>query len=175
MLQFLPIPPAFFSGSVPFGAKAGFIGPHLLGPGVLPISGLSRRRQTKVSVHPLPKGGGFQRQSLWSLIAMSEIPLLPGRRIDNKPSLLSQPTRRPSPSFPLSPSHPPPSPPLPTANRPKLHLGPVSSVPAPTGGFLALPQGSERPIGASPYVPRQCQQGSLGGRRTLRMPSFSHF
>ena len=72
------------------------------------------------------------------------------RRLISKPSLRTQPTSRPPPSFPLPPSHPTPSPPLPTANRPRLHLSPVSSVPAPTSGFLALPQGSERPIGALP-------------------------
>ena len=55
---------------------------------------LSRRRQIKVSgpaqltlSTPLPKGGGFQRQSLRSLIAMSEISLLPRRRIISKPKL----------------------------------------------------------------------------------------
>ena len=80
---------------------------------------------------------------------MSEISLLPGGVLITSQGYLPANTP-PSTQFPLSPSHRNLSPPLPTANRPRLHLGLVLSVPAPTSGFLALPQGSERPIGALP-------------------------
>ena len=56
----------------------------------------------------------------------------PGRRICSKPSLRTQLTSRPPPSFPLSPSHPRPRRLCRQANRSRLYLSPSLSILAPS-------------------------------------------
>ena len=115
----------------------------------------------------------------------------PGRRICSKPSLRTQLTSRPPPSFPLSPSHPRPRRLCRQANRSRLHLSPGLSVPAPSRqrptfvGLVPCLAARKRKAhrGSAPMynlyrskAPIQiwrCHQGSLGGRRTLRMLAFS--